>query len=61
VDLRFDGCAVLGAGGGVGCRVGFVGGDSVGRMDFETVGREERKKERRPLRKAAATTEFRRW
>src|ERR1700722_12814395 len=29
VGLRADGCAILGAGGGVGGRIGFVGDDSV--------------------------------
>jgi hypothetical protein len=39
VGLRADGCAILGAGGGVGGGVGFVGDDSV-----SLVGATERKK-----------------
>jgi len=47
-DERVDGYAVLGAGGGVDCGIGFVGGDSVGRMGFRDVGRGTRKNEKPP-------------
>ena len=60
---RVDGCSVLGAGDGVDWGAGFVGGNSVVRIDFETVEREKRLEEFTPgqagaLQCCAPTTEI---